>query len=60
MIKLIKQLVDKKKTYYFSLSMGIDSVAAYFYLANKLHKVIPIHINHKQRPQNDLMEQKYI
>jgi len=59
MIKIIKQIVNKDDLYLFSLSMGVDSVAAFIWMINKGYNVIPIHFNHKLRPQNDLMEKKY-
>ena len=59
MIKIIKQLVDKETPYLFSLSMGCDSLSAFLWMKNKGYNVIPIHFNHKLRPQNDLMEEKF-
>lgn len=58
-VKIIKELLPKEDHFYFALSMGIDSVAGYFYLKNKGYSVTPIHFNHKLRPQNDLMEEKF-
>ena len=60
MIKIIKEILPKDKKYYFAVSMGVDSVAAYLFLRSKGYKVTPVHFNHKLRIQNDLMEQKYI
>ena len=60
MIKVNKNIIDKKSFYYFAVSMGIDSVAGFLYLKNKSYNVIPIHVNHCLRPQNTLMEQKYL
>ena len=39
--------------------MGVDSVSAYHWMLSKGFNVSPIHYNHKLRPQNDLMEEKY-
>ena len=58
MIKLNK-IIRKDRQYYFAISMGIDSVAAYHWMTMKGYDVIPVHFNHKIRPQNDLMEQKF-
>jgi len=60
MIKIIKELLPKEQKFYFAVSMGIDSVAGYLYLRNKGYDLIPIHFNHKLRPQNDIMEEKFI
>jgi tRNA(Ile)-lysidine synthase TilS/MesJ len=60
MIKIIKQIVDKKHPYLFSLSMGSDSVAAFIWMKIAGYEVFPIHFNHKLRPQNDLMEKKFL
>jgi tRNA(Ile)-lysidine synthetase-like protein len=60
MIKLIKEILPKNKKYYFAVSMGVDSVAAFLFLRNKGYIVDPIHFNHKLRDQNDQMEQKYV
>lgn len=59
MIKLLKQLVEKNKQYHFAVSMGVDSVAAYFWMREKGYDIQPLHFNHKLRPQNDRMEQKF-
>jgi tRNA(Ile)-lysidine synthase len=55
-IKYISQILPKKSEKLFvAVSMGIDSVAAFFYLWSKGYNVVPIHFNHKLRPQNDAM-----
>lgn len=59
MIKIIKQLVDKDCPYLFSLSMGVDSVAAFLWMKSKGYNVIPIHFNHGLREQNELMENQF-
>jgi tRNA(Ile)-lysidine synthetase-like protein len=58
MIKLNK-IISKDRQYHFAVSMGVDSVAAYHWMISKGYNVIPVHFNHKIRPQNDLMEQKF-
>jgi tRNA(Ile)-lysidine synthase len=59
-IKLIKELLPSKQTpVYVSVSMGLDSVAAYHFLKMKKYNVIPIHFNHNLRKQNYVMEFKF-
>lgn len=58
MIKFIK-IISKSEKVFLSLSMGIDSVAAFHYLLSKGYNFTPIHFNHKLRPQNDIMEKKF-
>ncbi len=60
MIKIIKEILPKDKKYYFAVSMGIDSVAAFIFLKVKGYDVNPIHFNHKLRSQNDFMEMKFL
>jgi len=60
LIKIIKQVVNKSHPYLFSLSMGADSVAAFIWMKMAGYEVVPIHFNHKLRPQNDLMEEKFL
>jgi tRNA(Ile)-lysidine synthetase-like protein len=59
MIKVIKQLVNKESKYFFALSMGVDSLGAFLWMRNRGYNLIPVHFNHKLRPQNDLMEAKF-
>lgn len=66
MINIIKQLMPggnssefKKRDIYFALSMGVDSLAAHAWLCEKGYPTIPIHFNHKLRPQNDEMENAF-
>lgn len=40
--------------------MGVDSVAAFIWMKMAGYEVVPIHFNHKLRPQNDLMEEKFL
>lgn len=60
MIKIINNLIPKNEKYFFAISMGVDSVAAYFWMKSKGYQVQPVHFNHKLRQQNDLMEEKFI
>jgi tRNA(Ile)-lysidine synthase TilS/MesJ len=60
MINIVRNTVNKDEHYYFGVSMGVDSVSAYFWMLSKGYSVSPIHFNHKLRPQNDLMESKYL
>jgi tRNA(Ile)-lysidine synthetase-like protein len=60
MIKIIKDIAPKDRHYFIAVSMGIDSVAAFLWLRSKNYNITPIHFNHKLRPQNDLMENKFI
>ena len=60
MIKCITELLPNKNTpIYVGVSMGIDSIAAYFYLRSKGYNVIPLHFNHGLRDQNNEMENKF-
>lgn len=60
MIKIIKDVAPKNQRYYFAVSMGVDSVSAYFWMKMKGYDVTPIHFNHRLRKQNDLMEAKFV
>jgi tRNA(Ile)-lysidine synthase TilS/MesJ len=60
MIKIIKEIAPKDQHYFIAVSMGVDSVAAFLWLRSKNYNITPIHFNHKLRPQNDLMENKFI
>ena len=59
-INLIKQIVPQKDRVAVAVSMGVDSLAAYFFLKNRGYGVFPIHFNHKLREQNDVMEKKFL
>ena len=58
MIKFIK-VFPKNEKFFLSLSMGVDSVAAFHYLLSKEYKFVPVHFNHNLRSQNDIMEKKF-
>ena len=60
MIKIIKEIVPKNQHYYVAVSMGVDSVAALIWLRSKNYNITPIHFNHNLRPQNKLMENKFV
>jgi tRNA(Ile)-lysidine synthase TilS/MesJ len=60
MIKIIKDIAPKDQHHFVAVSMGIDSVAAFLWLCSKNYNITPIHFNHRLRPQNDLMENKFI
>jgi len=59
MIKIIKQLLNKEKTVYVTVSMGVDSLASLHWLMWKGYKVVGVHFNHKIREQNDEMEKNF-
>jgi len=42
-----------------AVSMGVDSVAAFFYLVNRGYSVRAIHFNHNLRDQNDEMQKNF-
>ena len=51
-------LKSKHQQIFVALSMGVDSLAAFFYLQKLGYNVTALHFNHKLRKQNDLMEKK--
>jgi tRNA(Ile)-lysidine synthetase-like protein len=59
MIKIIKQIAPKDQHYHVAVSMGIDSVAALFWLKSKGYQVTPLHFNHNLRPQNQVMTDRF-
>lgn len=59
MIKIIKQIAPKDQHYYVAVSMGVDSVAALFWLKSKGYQLTPLHFNHNLRQQNHLMMDKF-
>jgi len=60
MIRTIKEILPKNRTYYVAVSMGVDSVAAIHYLQSKGYSLIPIHFNHNLRDQNFIMMEKFL
>jgi tRNA(Ile)-lysidine synthetase-like protein len=60
MIKIIKQILPKEAHYHMAVSMGIDSVAALFWLRSKGYQVTPMHFNHNLRAQNGTMQDKFL
>ena len=59
MIKIIKQLAPQDQHYYLAVSMGVDSVAALFWLKSKGYNITPLHFNHNLREQNHKMEFRF-
>lgn len=60
MISLISEIIPhKKQRIKVAVSMGVDSVAAYYYLASKSYNVEAIHYNHHLRSQNDKMQEQF-
>jgi tRNA(Ile)-lysidine synthetase-like protein len=59
MIKVIKSILPKNQQYYLAVSMGVDSVAALFWLRSKGYKITPLHFNHNLRPQNYTMQERF-
>lgn len=60
MIKIIKKVLPKEGRYHLALSMGVDSVAALFWLRWKGYQVTPIHFNHNLRAQNGTMHERFL
>ena len=60
MIKIIKQILPKDKEYHVAVSMGVDSVAALFWMRWKGYKIVPLHFNHNLRAQNGSMQDKFL
>lgn len=60
MISLISEILpNKNQDVYVAVSMGVDSVAAMFYLSYHGYQLKPVHFNHKMRPQNDEMQENF-
>jgi tRNA(Ile)-lysidine synthetase-like protein len=60
MIKIYKKLLDEKSHYFLACSMGVDSVAALFWLKSKGYNITPLHFNHNLRAQNGTMHEKFL
>lgn len=60
MIKIIKQILPQGKHYHLAVSMGMDSVAALFWLRWKGYQITPLHFNHNLRAQNGTMHDKFL
>lgn len=60
MIKVIKQILPKDREYHVAVSMGVDSVAALFWLRAKGYKIVPLHFNHNLRAQNGTMHERFL
>lgn len=59
MIKVIKSILPKEQHYYVAVSMGVDSVAALFWLKSKGYSITPLHFNHNLRAQNGTMHDRF-
>ena len=62
-IKYIKEILptNKNDPLFVAVSMGVDSLAAYFFLKSKGYtNLIALHFNHKLRAQNDQMERMLV
>lgn len=59
MIKIIKQILPKDRTYHVAVSMGTDSVAALLWMHWKGYRAVPLHFNHGLRPQNNAMQERF-
>jgi tRNA(Ile)-lysidine synthase TilS/MesJ len=60
MIKVIKSILPKDKHYHIAVSMGVDSVAALFWLRWKGYSFTPLHFNHNLRAQNKIMQDRFL
>ena len=60
MIKIIKRILPKDKHYHLAVSMGVDSVAALFWLRGKGYNVPRLHFNHNIRAQNGTMQERFL
>jgi len=60
MIKVIKQILPKGMPYHLAVSMGVDSVAALFWLRWKGYSFTPLHFNHNLRAQNGIMQERFL
>lgn len=60
MIKVIKSILPKDKHYHLAVSMGVDSVAALFWLRWKGYSFTPLHFNHNLRTQNKIMQDRFL
>jgi len=60
MIKVIKQILSKDRHYHLAVSMGVDSVAALFWLRWKGYSFTPLHFDHNLRPQNGTMRERFL
>ena len=60
MIRVVKSILPKEKEYHLAVSMGVDSVAALFWLRWKGYRVTPLHFNHNLRSQNFVMHERFL
>jgi tRNA(Ile)-lysidine synthase len=59
MIRVIKQILPKERHYHLAVSMGVDSVAAMFWMRWKGYNFTPLHFDHNLRPQNGIMHERF-
>lgn len=59
MIRIIKQALPKERKYHLAVSMGCDSVAAFFWMRWKGYEFTPLHFDHNLRAQNYTMREKF-
>jgi tRNA(Ile)-lysidine synthetase-like protein len=60
MIKIVKRILPKDRNYHVAVSMGVDSVAALFWMRWKGYEVTPVHFNHNLRAQNGTMQERFL
>jgi tRNA(Ile)-lysidine synthetase-like protein len=60
MIKIVKEVLPKDRKYHIAVSMGVDSVAALFWMRWKGYEITPVHFNHNLRAQNAIMHDKFL
>lgn len=60
MIRVPREVLSKDKKYYVAVSMGVDSLAALFWMVNEGFDVTAIHFNHSLRDRNDDMQASFI
>lgn len=60
MIKAIREVIPKDRRYHLAVSMGVDSVAALFWLRWKGYDFTPLHFNHNIRAQNGTMQERFL
>lgn len=59
MIRIINEALKKSRKYHLAVSMGADSVAAFFWMRWKGYEFTPLHFDHNLRAQNGTMREKF-
>jgi tRNA(Ile)-lysidine synthase TilS/MesJ len=59
MIRVVENLLSKGQKYHLAVSMGVDSVAALFWMRWKGYEFTPLHFDHNLRAQNGTMREKF-